>query len=154
MILLDFICFERNIEKNSAELAVGMDSGQKRMLVTLTVEDNSNETSVDKIKTFKDTSPKNVIILAHVDDIPENYENVSIILTKLNIQNLYQEYQLVADLKLYNIILGLTTCRPVNYIWKGLQKRHDMEPFETLHRLVKSDRQKREFQGPEIKKLL
>jgi hypothetical protein len=29
-----------------------------------------------------------------------------------------------------------------------------MSAFEILHRLVKSDRQKKEFQGPEIKKLL
>ena len=37
---------------------------------------------------------------------------------------------------------------------KQLNKICDMEPFEMQHNLVKSDRQKREFQGPEIKKLL
>ena len=43
---------------------------------------------------------------------------------------------------------------PVNYLWKQLNNICDMEPFEMQHNLVKSDRQKREFQGPEIKKLL
>ena len=35
--LLDFICLERGVEKNTSEIAVGMDSGQKRLIVTLTV---------------------------------------------------------------------------------------------------------------------
>ena len=37
-VLLDFICFDRGLEKDSAELKVGMDSGQKRMLVTLHID--------------------------------------------------------------------------------------------------------------------
>ena len=97
--LLDFICFERNLDKNSTKLAVGIDSGQKRLIVTLTVDSNDD----DQAK-FKDTSTQKVIILAHVDDVPETYLNVSKILDKLNIHNLYVEYKLVSDLKLYNIM--------------------------------------------------
>ena len=97
--LLDFICFERNLDKNSTKLAVGMDSGQKRLIVTLTVDSNDD----DQAK-FKDTSTQKVIILAHMDDVPETYLNVSKILDKLNIHNLYLEYKLVSDLKLYNIM--------------------------------------------------
>jgi len=128
-VLLDFICVERNIDKNSAALAVGMDSGQKRMLVTLTVDGLEKETddeSLTKGINFKETSTKKVIILAHVDDIPETYENISKILSKLNIHNLYLEYKLVADLKLYNIILGLTTCssRHTCYICKSFKNEN------------------------------
>ena len=72
--------------------------------------------TVDK-EQFKDTSTKRVIILAHVDDIPENYHNISIILEKLNIHQLYMEYKLVSDLKLYNILLGLTSC---SFLKQGL----------------------------------
>ena len=97
--LLDFICFERNLDKNSTKLAVGIDSGQKRLINTLTVDSNDD----DQAK-FKDTSTQKVIILAHVDDVPETYLNVSKILDKLNIHNLYVEYKLVSDLKLYNIM--------------------------------------------------
>jgi hypothetical protein len=102
---LDFICLERGVDIGSSKLAIGMDSGQKRMLVTLTVDDEDDEDT-----TVKDTSTRRVIILAHVDDIPETYANMSKILEKLNIHNLYQDYHLVSDLKLYNIILGLTAC--------------------------------------------
>ena len=90
------------------EIAVGMDSGQKRLIATLTINAEEND-NISK-ETFKDTSTKRVIILAHVDDCPETYQNVAKILDKLNIHHLYQEYHLVADLKLYNIILGLTSC--------------------------------------------
>ena len=98
------------------------------LVLRLTVDGLEKETddeSLTKGINFKETSTKKVIILAHVDDIPETYENVSKILSKLNIHNLYLEYQLVADLKLYNIILGLTTCssRHACYICKSLKMK-------------------------------
>ena len=56
-----------------------MGSGQQRLLVTLTVDANDEDNSK-----FKDTSTEKVIILAHVDDVPETYQNVAKILDKLN----------------------------------------------------------------------
>ena len=50
---------------------------------------------------------------------------------------------------LHVILLG-----PVNYVWKHLGLLWDLTPFEQTHRLVKTDKQKREFQGPECHKLL
>lgn len=180
----------------------------------------------------------------HVDDIPETSTNMSMILEKLDIHNLYQKYEIISDLKLDNIIPGLTSCSsrhpclfcktwkdeqgfwikseprtlenlledqemwetnsgdkaalkyfnnvrfkslvktpaykllsndlsptktisvltppglhvillgPVNYVWKHLGLVWDLTPFEQTHRLVKTDKQKRELQGPECHKLL
>ena len=39
-------------------------------------------------------------------------------------------------------------------MWKHLGLVWDLIPFEQTHRLVKTDKQKREFQGPECHKLL
>jgi hypothetical protein len=240
-ILIDFICHERTVEKSTADIAIGMDSGMKRLIVTLTVIDGEENDNEEK---FKDTSTKRVIVLAHVDDIPENYANMSIILEKLNIHMITNHYQIVSDLKLNNIILGLMQCSarygccyckgkkgddgvwthgpertleslvedqklwednsgiraelkeyynvehkpllhasnnqllsnnfsttstlvllpppglhtillgPVNHLWKALGKQIDLTPFEILFKLVKNDRQKKEFQGPQCKKVL
>ena len=43
---------------------------------------------------------------------------------------------------LHVILLG-----PVNYLWKYLCEIYEMTPFEEQYRLVKSDKQKKEFQG-------
>ena len=63
----------------------------------MTVDAEKNE----ETEHFKDTSTKRVLILAHVDDIPENYHNISIILEKSKIHQLYLDYKMVSDLKLY-----------------------------------------------------
>ena len=73
------------------------------MLVVLQVGDGIE-------KTVKDASTKRAIIIAFVDDIPENYQNLSIIHNKLNIHLIPHHYKIVSDLKLYNIILGLMEC--------------------------------------------
>ena len=43
---------------------------------------------------------------------------------------------------------------PVNFVWKELGKRCDMQQFEKTHGLFKTDKQKKQFQGPECKKIL
>ena len=181
---------------------------------------------------------------SHVDDIPENYRNLSIIHNKLKIHLIPHHYKIVSDLKLYNIILGLMECGsrhgcyickglknaagvwekgelrhledliatvtlweeesglreklkeyhnvqhvpllqtptaklldndysdtltltltpppplhviklgPVNHLWNGLSKHHDMAHIEKLLGLTKSDKQKKAFQGPECDKIL
>ena len=51
---------------------------------------------------------------------------------------------------------GLHTIRlgPPNHIWCNLGKHINLTPFEVLHGLVKTDRQKKQFQGPQVVKLL
>ena len=41
---------------------------------------------------------------------------------------------------------------PVNFVWNELGKLHDIERFEKTHGLLKTDRQKQQYQGPECKK--
>ena len=43
---------------------------------------------------------------------------------------------------------------PVNHLWNGLSKHHDMAHIEKLLGLTKSDKQKKAFQGPECDKIL
>ena len=43
---------------------------------------------------------------------------------------------------------------PVNKIWKGLSEKTSMDDFEALLGLVRKDKQKKEFQGPQCVKIL
>ena len=72
-MLLEYILQERDIEEEDIKwVNVELDSGQKRMLVVLQIGDGISNS-------VKDTSTKRAIIIAFVDDIPENYCNLSII---------------------------------------------------------------------------
>ena len=102
-LLLDFVMHERDMTKEEVKVNVEMDSGQQRMLVVLQLGNGIE-------KTVKDSSTKRAIILAFVDDIPENYRNLSIIHNKLNVHLISHHYKIISDLKLYNIILGLMEC--------------------------------------------
>ena len=236
-ILLEFIIQGRDLDSDKVKVNVEQDSGQQRMLVVLQIGDEIE-------KTVKDASTKHAIIIAFVDDIPENYRNLSIIHNKLKIHLIPHHYKIVSDLKLYNIILGLMECGsrhgcyickglknaagvwekgelrhledliatvtlweeesglreklkeyhnvqhapllqtptaklldndysdtltltltpppplhviklgPVNHLWNGLSKHHDMAHIEKLLGLTKSDKQKKAFQGPECDKIL
>ena len=115
-ILLDFIIQERDMTSEKVKVNVEMDSGQQRMLVVLQIGDGI-------AKAVKDASTKRAIIIAFVDDIPESYQNLSIIHNKLKIHLIPHHYKIISDLKLYNIILGLMECgsRHGCYICKGLK---------------------------------
>ena len=103
-MLLEFILQERDIEEEDVKwVNVELDSGQKRMLVVLQIGDGISNN-------VKDTSTKRAIIIAFVDDIPENYCNLSIILDKLKVHLIKYHHKFVSDLKLGNIVLGLMEC--------------------------------------------
>ncbi len=94
-ILLEFIIQGRDLDSDKVKVNVEQDSGQQRMLVVLQIGDEIE-------KTVKDTSTKRGIIIAFVDDIPENYRNLSIIHNKLKIHLIPHHYKIVSDLKLYS----------------------------------------------------
>ena len=103
-MLLEFILQERDIEEEAVKwVNVELDSGQKRMLVVLQIGDGI-------ANNVKDTSTKRAIIIAFVDDIPETYDNLSIILDKLKVHLIKYNHKFVSDLKLGNILLGVMEC--------------------------------------------
>jgi hypothetical protein len=77
------------------------------------VKDEDYETAHDDDDTkddYKPTGQKRVLTVAKVDGVPETRHNMEIILTSLNLPDLGQDFQMVCDLKLCNIILGIQSC--------------------------------------------
>ena len=81
---------------------IGVDGGKGRLIVTLTISnDNSPKPKI------KNTAAKKTTVLACVSGIPENYENMAIIVDKLKLNQFSKDIKMVADLKLINILNGL-----------------------------------------------
>ena len=78
---LDLLCENRKLELNTTESVFGIDGGKKKLLVTLTLLENDD--TDDNGNKKKDTSADRVQVVAAVEDVPENYENLKIILISL-----------------------------------------------------------------------
>ena len=68
------------------------------------------ENDENVLSKFKATGQQRVFVLAEASGVPENRTNVEILLNSINLPLLSQDYQLVMDLKMTNIVLGIQTC--------------------------------------------
>ena len=68
------------------------------------------ENDENVLSKFKAKGQQRVFVLAEASGVPENRTNVEILLNSLNLPLLSQDYQLVMDLKMTNIVLGIQTC--------------------------------------------
>ena len=101
----------RNIKR--PRVILGCDGGQDKVLVTaIILEEGEDLTEEDEqlLDAYKPTGKNRVLILGKVDGVPENRHNVELLLNSLNLPELEQDFQVVWDLKLIAIIIGIQTC--------------------------------------------
>lgn len=79
--LIEYVKGRRNIQ--DTRLLIGIDGGQGSLKIILNIEDKLGDSPQSK---YKDSGVKRCFILALVEDVQENYENVSKIWTKLELQ--------------------------------------------------------------------
>ena len=108
-------CFLEEIKEArqlvNPQLILGVDGSVDSCIVTgIITEEGENPHDEEVLARFKATGQKHVFILAQADSVHECRENVEILLESLNLPLLTQDYQLVMDMKMTNIILGLQTC--------------------------------------------
>ena len=53
------------------------------------------------------TSSKRVLVLAKADGVPETRHNVEIMLNAIRLHEIEEDFQVVCDLKMLNILLGI-----------------------------------------------
>ena len=82
---------------------VGIDGGQGSLKVIMNVF--NIEADID-YKESKDTGVNKVLVLAFVKNVTENHANLQILIEKTKLNNI--KFYLAADLKLLNIIVGLS----------------------------------------------
>ena len=104
--LIVHLCEERELVLQDAVVRIGIDGGQSSMKVVMNIFDPEHPERQDQ-DGQKYTGVNKMIVLALVRDIQETYSNLEIILAKARIHDL--KYKLACDLKVLNILLGLSS---------------------------------------------
>ena len=107
---------EETRNKSYSFVKIGLDGGGGFFKVCLTLHNVSDNKHMAKRQTYADgvaakkmadTGVQKLFIIGMVPDIPENYENVISVWSKLLIEGIHQKYTVATDLKLANIMIGL-----------------------------------------------
>ncbi|XP_065684973.1 uncharacterized protein LOC124807737 isoform X1 [Hydra vulgaris] len=101
--LVEHICTVRGLAIDKVIIRVGIDGGQGSLKFVMNVF--NIETDID-CRENKNTGVNKVLVLAFVKNVTENHANLQIIIKKIMLNRL--KFYLAADLKLLNIILGLS----------------------------------------------
>lgn len=77
--LISYIQARRNTAHSLVK--IGVDGGQGSLKVTLNLQDDCSST------TFKDSGARQTFVVALATDVPENYNNISVIWAHLNLSS-------------------------------------------------------------------
>ena len=108
--LIDDIIRERNLSEKDVLVRIGIDEGGGFLKICLPVFQLKRYTSYGRRilnERFNDSGVKNLIILAIVPDIQENYANLKRLWLEAGIDKIARSYTITAYLKLCNIFLGM-----------------------------------------------
>jgi hypothetical protein len=99
-------CKERGIK--NPKLIPFMDGSVDNCIVAAVLIDKDDDEE-ELIEKYKATGSKRVLLLAKVAGVPETRENYEIIIKALNLASLPNTIQIVCDLKLISLLLGIQT---------------------------------------------
>ena len=111
--LISLVCEKRGLSDEEVKIVLGIDGGQSKLIATMAIVpkdelDKKGRMGQSNVRDrSKSTSTKRCLVIARVDQIPENYSNVTILMSKLNLQELKKDFCVVADLKLVDIMVGI-----------------------------------------------
>lgn len=125
---LEYVVKYRSFDATKLLVKLGLDGGQGFFKVTLNV--SSTDDQISSSSTLQDTGVKKLFIICIVPDIAEIYENVQIIMRKLDLGSL--KHVVTTDLKLANILVGIQShgaqhpccyCESTSSVWESAQAR-------------------------------
>ena len=103
---IDHIVELRGIEK--PKLILGLDGDVRHLMITAVLKETDDFDDEDDVNDeLMSTSSKRVLVLAKVDGVPETRHNIELMLNEMNLQDLGDNFQVVCDLKMMNILLGI-----------------------------------------------
>ena len=122
--LVHIVCEKRGYNEDDVKIVIGVDGGQGKLIATLAIipkdeKDKQGRMAEEQVKDrSKSTSVKRCLVIGRVDSVPENYENVKVLVEKINIPELRKDFCLVCDIKLIDIMVGIqstSSIRPCPY---------------------------------------
>ena len=111
--LILIVCEKRGLCEDDIKIVLGIDGGQSKLICTMAIVpkdelDKKARMAQENVKDrSKSTSTKRCLVIARIDQVPENYTNVTILMSKLNLPELRKDFCVVADLKLVDIMVGI-----------------------------------------------
>ena len=93
-------------ELRKPKIILGLDGDVRHLMITGIVKesDEHDEAISEKVS---GTSSKRVLVLAKADGVPETRHNVEIMLNAIRLHEIEEDFQVVCDLKMLNILLGI-----------------------------------------------
>ena len=110
--MVEMACEEEGIDPETAQFTVEMDGGQGQLAVSINII--TPDTDAVARDGFKQTGTRHTLLLCLATGVPENYNNVSLLLKKLNLRKFKYSYKFVSDFKLLSIILGLSPSNSIH----------------------------------------
>ena len=112
-VIVSLICEKRGLDGNEVVVILGVNGGQHKLIITLAICPSYEKPKTERQKEasiknrYKSTSTHRVVIGARVDNIPECYYNLKVMLDKLKLNEINQDFKIVCDLKVVDILLGI-----------------------------------------------
>ena len=132
--LLMHIIKEREYNPFNHLVRIGLDGGQTMFKLVMNIINTTDDVQSDQ---YKDSGVRKTCILAVVEGIKENYENVNTIISSINNFDRIK-YFICSDLKLINIICGIQSCSSKHPCPYCLAESHNLFSSEFPKRSVKS----------------
>ena len=95
------------------KVVLSVDGGQSKLIATMAIVPKNEMDKKARMKQSnvrdrsKSTSTKRCLVISRVDQVPENYTNVTVLMSKLDLHELRKDFCVVADLKLVDIMVGI-----------------------------------------------
>ena len=97
-------------ELQKPKVILGIDGDIRHLMITCVVkeqEEHDDSVSGKLDNNLKGTSAKRVLVLSKADGVPETRHNVELMLRAMKLHELDDDFQIVCDLKMLNILLGI-----------------------------------------------
>ena len=114
--LVKMVCSKRGIDEDKSKVVLGVDGGQGKLIITTSIipddekEKRGRAKEKEEKNRYKSTGVKRTLVVARVDQVPECYENLEIVMNRLKLKRLSKQFALVCDVKLIDILVGLQGC--------------------------------------------
>ena len=111
--LIHLVCEKRGLHESSIKVVFGVDGGQSKLIATMAVVPNIEGSMEERraepelSKRSKSTGYKKCLVVSRIDNVPENRENVKVLIENLNLPELQKDFAVMADLKLIDIMCGI-----------------------------------------------
>ena len=111
--LIHLVCQKRGLDEDDVKIVFGVDGGQSKLIATMAVVPNVEKSKAERRiepeyrNRSKSTGCKKCLVVSRIDSVPENRENVRVLIEKLNLPDLQQDFAVMADIKLIDIMCGI-----------------------------------------------